>query len=129
MNGSTPFLSARRRVGRTPRRVPPGPLAVRNVISVTTRTEIIQVTLAFNTSTGFPLLDVTGADPAKWTARYTGWTYSGATIELTSYNTLRITMDQVDVEAGAAFVSYSAAPSDITDGLGRQLPAFSNLPM
>jgi hypothetical protein len=123
-----PFI-VRKRHKHHPRGAANGPLVVNNVISVTTGTEIIQVTLAFNTTEAFPLLGVETADPGKWTGRYEGWTYSGANVELTAYNTLRITMNQVDLEAGDAFVSYSANPSDIRDALGRRLAAFANLAM
>ncbi|MEO7156940.1 MAG: hypothetical protein ABI039_05220, partial [Vicinamibacterales bacterium] len=76
-----------------------------------------------------PLNAVTSADPAKWLARYDGKTFAGVAIEAVDFQKLRIGLSQVGEEAGADELSYTNAPSDIGDDLGRMLAALSGFPI
>jgi hypothetical protein len=123
----TPQTPPRRRRGP----LPVGPLQVTDVVSVTTGTEIIQVTLAFNTTEAFPLSPVDGPeapDPSRWRARYNGFIFIGTLLERMSFNTLRVTMVQDDPQAGANVISVTGTdPTGIFDALGRELAPFANL--
>jgi hypothetical protein len=83
----------------------------------------------FNTTEENPLSDISAADPAKWNARYAGVRYVGNSLMNYGFNLIYVVMGAPSDDAGANEVNYTNAPSDISDALGRQLPAFSGFPL
>ena len=84
----------------------------------------LELNVAFNTTAAEPLNDPSGADPAKWTARYQGQKYVGSLIAAVDFETAFLQMTATGAEAGPDVLNYANAPSDISDSLGRQLAAF-----
>ena len=85
----------------------------------------LEMNLIFNVSGADTLNDVSGADPAKWSARYQGQRYVGSLLSNVLPDTLFIGLSPTGAEAGADELSYANAPSDISDTLGRFLAAFA----
>jgi hypothetical protein len=116
------------------RRTPPGPtppvapLAVLDVEDVFIEPEVGVVTCVFNTTAGDPIGEVDSANPAKWTVRYDNQRYAGSSLEKLSFDRVRIGLAIVEPDEGPNVIGY-AGPSDISDALGRQLAAFSDLPL
>jgi hypothetical protein len=80
--------------------------------------------VTFDCTEANPLADVSGASQAKWSVRIGGMRYAGAAIEAGDFNQIYVGFGSPVAEAGADELSYSNAPSDIADVLGRQLEAF-----
>ncbi len=89
----------------------------------------IEMNLLFDVTGSDTLNDVSGADPAKWTARYQGQKYVGAILANAAPDALYLQMTPAGAEAGADVLSYANAPSDVSDSIGRQLAAFSGFPI
>ena len=104
-------------------------LAVVGFAGISTPGGNLDVHVLFNTSEAFPLMDATGADPAKWTARRAGQRYVGSDIVPIGPDELLIVLATQGAEAGANELNYAANPSDIADVLGRKLAAFAGLPL
>ena len=122
----------RRRRGRlrAPAAAPAPPaLAVTGVIDLNFGGDILSFTLVFNTTPAQQLEDPIGASPAKWTARYSNQLFEADTLILVQYDQIQVGMILTASEAGANVLNYSNAPSDISDALGRQLGAFSGMPL
>jgi hypothetical protein len=84
----------------------------------------LEVNVTFNTSGSDPINDPFAADPNKWTARYLGQKYVGSLIAQVDFETLYLQLSPAGAEVGPDVISYSNAPSDVSDSLGRQLAAF-----
>jgi hypothetical protein len=124
------FIPLRRRVHRRRSSVPIGPLFMTDILSVGTGTENLMVDLAFNTTTAAPLLEPGELDYQQWSAVYNGYRYLGSFVTLLTFNSIRVHMEQDDAQAGAnaiTFTGSTSADTAITDALGRELAAFSNL--
>jgi hypothetical protein len=67
---------------------------------------------------------VSGADASKWSVRLNGLLYVAQTISAVDFDRLHLFLPVVGENAGADQISYSNAPSDISDTLGRGLSAF-----
>jgi hypothetical protein len=80
--------------------------------------------VSFDTTEANPLGDISGASPAKWSVRIGGTRYAGAVIEMGDFQQIYVGFGSPIAEAGADELSYSNAPSDIADTLGRVLEAF-----
>ena len=89
----------------------------------------LEVNVTFNTSGSEPIDDPLTADPSKWTARYLGQKYVGSLIAQVDFEILYLQLSPAGAEAGPDAISYSNAPSDIADSLGRQLAAFGGFPL
>ena len=85
----------------------------------------LDVHFLFNTSEEYPLMDASGADPTKWTARYAGQRYQGSNIVPIAADELLVVYAPQGAEAGPNVTNYAADPSDIADVLQRHLPAFA----
>ena len=133
MNPTPTIIPAKRRVRRkrTPpaTTAPPAALAVLGVEAVTFGEDDGQVTVVFNTTAGAPINGVGTADPVKWTARFDDKAFEGAALEKLAFNKVRVSFGVVGPDPGADVINYSNAPSDIADAIGRQLAAFSGLPL
>src|SRR4051812_3179752 len=68
-------------------------------------------------------------DPAKWSAVYQGGGLSGLSADVVAFDRITITAQGAAGPGGASTASYSNAPSDVSDTLGRTLAAFSDLPL
>ena len=108
---------------------PPAPLAPVSVIDLNFGGDVLNFTVVFNTTPADPLEDPIAAAPAKWTARYSDGLFEADSLILVQYDQINIGMFLVASEAGPNVVNYSNAPSDISDALGRQLGAFSGMPL
>ncbi|MFG0328779.1 MAG: hypothetical protein ACF8PN_02665 [Phycisphaerales bacterium] len=84
--------------------------------------------VVFNTIPEYPLSDVSGADPVKWSARIANRRYEAVSLSNGAYDRLHIVWTFQAAEIGANEISYSNAPSDISDELGRELAAFTFSP-
>ena len=83
------------------------------------------ITVVVDTTAENPLEDVSGADPGKWSARFGGQVYPAVEMGMVDFDRFEIHFYGPTPQAGADQVSYSNAPSDISDSLGRQLAAFT----
>ena len=84
----------------------------------------IEMNLVFDVGGSDTLDDVSGADPAKWTARYQGVAYVGSFLTNVVPDTLYLQMTPAGAAAGPDVLNYANAPSDVSDSAGRQLAAF-----
>ena len=134
---SFPILFPRHRKPRPRREAPPPPppapaaltlLAVEDLAVIGPGGEI-EMNLKFDATPAAPLNSVAGADPAKWSARYQGQRYVGILVGDVVFDTIYLQMTPTGAEAGADELSYSNAPSDVSDFLGRFLAALSGFPM
>jgi hypothetical protein len=128
-----PPLVVRKRRGRPGKRIPPSPPVVALAL-VSVEVEQFDgadgfVRLVFDTTAENPLGDVSAAAAAKWTARYDGVTYEGIELANDTFNSLTLHLLGGPPEAGPDVIGYSNAPSDVGDGLGRQLAAFGGFPL
>jgi hypothetical protein len=89
----------------------------------------LDVHFLFNTSEEYPLMDASGADPTKWTARYAGQRYQGSDIVPIAADELLIVYTAQGAEPGPNVTNYAADPSDIADVRGRKLIRFTALPL
>ena len=130
MNSPISMIPAKRRVRRKRRQSPAAPVALMLVAveDVSVSAEDLDCTLVFNTTEDAPLASVSGADPAKWVVRYGGNRYEGYELVNAAYDRLTLHTSLAGAEAGEDQVSYSADPSDIEDGLGRELGAIGAFP-
>ena len=124
------FFPARRRVRRKRRVVvaPIAPLVVTGVVYVNDLGTFLEVQLGVNTTEAQPLLDASGASPAKWSARMNDKLFTGISVTTDGFDRLLLFLEQTGEEAGEDEISY-AAPSDIEDSLGRELETFEDLPL
>jgi hypothetical protein len=125
-------IPAKRRVRRT-RRQPSSPAAaatlqVIGVEGVFYDEPLLSFTLVFNTTAEVPLV-VHELDPAKWSAVYQGNAFTGYLAEVVAFDRITVTVQADAPAAGADSVSYTAAPSDVSDSSGRELAAFSDYPI
>jgi len=123
-----PLTRGRRR--RTNRSAGAGPttLQVIGVENVGYEEPLLTFTLVFNTTADEPLVIGT-PDPAKWSAVYQGGGVACESVSLSAFDRIDVTLNGTAGPGGASSVSYSNDPSDIADSLGRQLAAFSDLPL
>jgi hypothetical protein len=108
---------------------PVAPLEVVGVGGVEFDGEAGLMFVTFNTSASEPLNPTAGADPTKWTARFDGAMYTALNVANVSFDTIQLAFGLATADAGADELSYSNAPSDIGDSLGRALAAFSGFPI
>ena len=87
----------------------------------------LQINVIFDTTFENPINDPSGADPAKWTARFGGQKYTGVLLAAVVEDRIYLLLDPAGAEAGADVLNYANAPSDISDSSGRFLAAFSGL--
>jgi hypothetical protein len=80
--------------------------------------------VTFDCTEANPLADVSGASNAKWSLRLDGQRWTAVIIETMDFQQIYIGFGPHVAEAGADELSYTNAPSDIADTLGRQLAAF-----
>ena len=131
MNISPTFIPANARVRRKRRVIappaPPAPpaLTLTGVDALTVIGAEIEMNLIFDVAGTDVLNDVSGADPAKWTARYQGQKYVGSILTNVAPDTLYLQMIPAGAEAGPDVLNYANAPSDVSDLLGRTLAAFA----
>jgi hypothetical protein len=121
----------RRRLQARTTQAPPTPpvaLAVVAVQNATFSGTDGECELVFNTTAEYPL-SLEAADPLKWTARFADTRYVGASMELIAFNIVLMSFNDAAPQAGPDVIGYSNAPSDVSDGLGRELAAFANFPM
>jgi hypothetical protein len=104
-------------------------LAVVSVADISYGGDVLNFVVLFNTTPAFPISDASGADAAKWTARYAGSRFIGVSLLNVDYNAVEVGLSLTEAEAGADEFGYSNAPSDISDALGRQLAAFGGFPL
>jgi hypothetical protein len=109
-----------------PLRRAPGALAVVGYAGFSVPGSNLDVHFLFNTSEESPLMDASGADPAKWTARYNGQRYLGSDIVPIGADELLVVFSSQGAEAGPNVTNYAADPSDIADVLQRYLAAFAD---
>jgi hypothetical protein len=103
-------------------------LAVVGVENVVYDDPVLSLTLIFNTTAGEPLVaDV--LDPAKWSGVWQGGAMAGNAAEVIAFDRVTVLLEGAAGPGGASSVSYSNAPSDVVDTLGRTLAAFSGLPL
>ena len=129
-----PLIYPPRRRGRikTPAAQPPAAgLTVLDAAVVEFDTDILRVNVVFDTTAAEPLAGVGGAAPGKWRARYQGLGFEGIAVTLENYDTLQITLSLTEPPPlpGPDVLSYANAPSDVSDTLGRFLPAFTGFPL
>ena len=106
---------------------PPPPVVPINVVGVgpiTVHLSFLSIMVIFDTTEDAPLSDVGLADPAKWNVRYNDHLYDGTELELIDFNQILLNCTAQVVQPGIDQLIYGNNPSDITDVLGRQLPAF-----
>ena len=108
---------------------PPAALAVVEVIDLNYGGDVLSFTVVFNTTAAQPLVDPIGAEPSKWTARYSGALFEASSLLLVQYDRIEVGMEVMSGQAGANVLNYSNAPSDIGDTLGRMLSAFGDYPL
>ena len=113
---------------KPPTRVAPVGLQVIGVENVVYDEPLLTFTLVFNTTEEAPLVAET-PDPAKWSAVYQGGGLFCESVSFAGFDRLDFQMNGTPGPGGASNVSYSNDPSDIADSLGRQLAAFSALPL
>lgn len=89
----------------------------------------IEMELVFDTTAEAPLAEVGSSETAKWSARYQGVRYVGGLMNIIAFNRLSMIMGPTGPEPGPDQISYAHNPSDIADVNGRELAAFSGLPM
>jgi hypothetical protein len=89
----------------------------------------LDVHFLFNTTEDSPLMDASGADPTKWTARYNGQRYLGSNIVPIGADELLVVFSSQGAEAGPNVTNYAADPSDIADVKQRYLAAFAGRPL
>ena len=102
---------------------PPAALEIVGIEDLSVVDETLTVTIVFNTTEENPINDVGGADPEKFSARYLNLRYGGITMSKLAYNQLQINMIGPGGDDGGNEIRYTNAPSDISDALGRELPA------
>ena len=121
----------RPRRGRRKPRQPEAPagLNITAVTDVSYGGDVLSFLVVFDTTEGEPLVDIGAADPAKWTARYSGGLFEGVSLVMVNFDMVEVGMTVVGAEAGPNVCAYSNAPSDIGDSLGRMLAAFSEYPL
>ena len=127
-----PIIFRKRRANLTrvrPSSPPPPALALVAVDALVVIGPEIEMNLVFNVTGADSMSDVSGAAPTKWSARYQGTRYTGSLIGNVILDTLYLQMIPIGPEAGADELSYSNAPSDISDSLGRFLAAFAGFPL
>ena len=83
----------------------------------------------FNTTEAAPLVEGEGFDAAKWTARRNNLRFNAGNVAWFDFNCIEVALQQVEANEGEDELSYSNAPSDIADTLGRQLAAFEGFPL
>ncbi|MFT3787562.1 MAG: hypothetical protein QM770_15585 [Tepidisphaeraceae bacterium] len=81
------------------------------------------VELVFNTTSAVPLVDVSAAAPAQWSAYVTGSVFEGTSLVQTAFDRVTLTMTNLDETEQPDSISYAASPSDIRDAAGRTLGA------
>jgi len=90
---------------------------------------VLSVTLVFDTTAAEPLVAGT-LDPAKWSAVWQGaGGFSGLAADVVAFDRIALQLQGPAGPGGASSVSYSNAPSDVSDTLGRMLAAFSDRPL
>jgi hypothetical protein len=121
----------RRHASRSPKAPALPPLEVLEVSDVTYDPELglLYLAVVFNTTAQAPLNDPSAASAAKWNARYQGKRYQGLSLSPIDATRQQIEMAPGAADAGPDELNYTNAPSDIADLLGRQLAAFSGLPL
>lgn len=112
----------RRSVSAAP--APVGHLNVTDVEAVFENDELF-VRVWFDTTEENPLGDISAADALKWTARFDGVRYFGLYLVPDAFNKLTVYYGPDLSDEGADEISYTNAPSDISDSIGRALAAFT----
>jgi hypothetical protein len=125
----SPIYPRKPRPRRNRRRAaPPAPPVGLTVVSVTAEITGGGIEAAafpvFNTTAENPLADPSGAAPGKWSLRLDNKRWTCVVIELNDFNSLYLGFGPHVAEVGPDQLSYTNAPSDIADTLGRQLAAF-----
>jgi hypothetical protein len=119
---------SRRRSRATP--TPPvGALALVGAVVQTHSLYSEVVLVLYYTTPAYPLGEVGGADPMKWTCRIDVIFYGGVAIEAVDYRTLRVAFAFIAPEGGPDVIAYSNDPSDVSDSSGRALAAFEGFPL
>ena len=121
---STQAHKPRRKKIRPAESAGPAPLAVDSVQNVSYDGTQLHMEVVFNTTPEQPLGDISGADPAKWNARWDDTRWTGVSLTLVAYDRIALVLDVGGGEAGGHQLGYTNAPSDVSDTGGRMLPAF-----
>jgi hypothetical protein len=119
---SIPFIRRRR-----PRAVVSAPTTLTVVSATAEQTGggmEAAVYVVFDCTEENPLGDLSAAAVAKWSVRLSGQRFAGAQIDVVDFQQIYVGFGSPVAEAGVDELSYSNAPSDIADTLGRQLAAF-----
>jgi hypothetical protein len=82
------------------------------------------VTIVFNTTEENPLNDISASDPEKWSMRYLNLRWGTISFTLLAYNLLQLNLYAPGGDDGGNEIRYTNDPSDISDSLGRELPAY-----
>jgi hypothetical protein len=104
--------------------VPPAGLVVVGVENVVYDEPLLALTLVFDTTVGEPLV-ADALDAAKWSGVWQGGAMAGNSAEVIAFDRVTVLLEGAAGPGGASSVSYSNAPSDVSDTLGRQLAAFT----
>jgi hypothetical protein len=88
---------------------------------------VLTFTLVFDTTAESPLV-VNTLDPAKWSGVYLGGAMAGLSADVVAFDRIQVSIEGPAGGGGASSVSYSNAPSDVSDTLGRTLAAFEGFP-
>ena len=89
---------------------------------------VLSFTLVFDTTAEEPLV-ADALDAAKWSGTWQGGGMSGLSADVVGVDRIAVTLQGAAGPGGASDVSYSNAPSDVSDTLGRMLAAFEEFPL
>jgi hypothetical protein len=125
-----PLYPRKRKPKVTPTTPAPTPatLQVVGVENLVYDEPMLTFTLVLNTSEDDPLV----ADPLdaeKWSGTYEGGAMTPYSADVVAFDRITVTLQGLAGGGGASSVSYAADPSDVSDTSGRELAAFSGLPL